>query len=447
MNRRTWLLGALSPLLLLACCSPAGSKEVQAAEPTGTSGAPAIAAPVAGEASARSAPLAQPEPAAPVEALETPLVLAEEPAEPEAHAAPDPAPEQPPPAQALSQETAALPVQPVAAAPTPASATPAGSSATRPQADDPRLAGMLVFERGEGRMPVLVARDEELTMNVRVRLGLAGSPRLGTVVMRSKVVPNRGSVLVQRPTAEAKGERAELTAEAQGGNSLYHLHEIRKSLLLPQDWPRIKHTSVQTGTENRMSEQEIGRGEQGHRTRFRGDHHCRGCQLQQHFVEPTWAWQDPQHCKKCKRAEHRVWREWQERELPEGSVDMVTAVTLGRSMLLLGEREMTFPLIDKEELWELTVRTGRSERIEVDAGSFDATEILLETRPAPGEDAKPEDFKGLFGIHGTVSIWFDTRTGVPVRISGSVPLGPFTLDARVELASYRGTPAGFEPVE
>jgi len=45
---------------------------------------------------------------------------------------------------------------------------------------------------------------------------------------------------VQRPSAEAKGERAELTAEAQGGNSLYHLHEIRKSLLLPQDWPRIK---------------------------------------------------------------------------------------------------------------------------------------------------------------------------------------------------------------
>jgi hypothetical protein len=438
MNRRSWLLGALAPLLLLACCTPAGSQAVQAAEAPSASVAPAAAAHDPSEAAA--------EPARP-ERKETAPVQAEASSEPEERAAPAPAPEQPPPAQALSQEAAALPVQPAVAAPTAASSVPVKASAVRTQADDPRLAGLLVFERGEGLLPVLVARDEELTMNVRVRLGLAGSPRLGTVVMRSKVVPHRGSVLVQRPSSEAKGERAELVAEAQGGNSLYHLHEIRKSLLLPQDWPRIKHTSVQTGTESRMRDQEIGRGEQGHFTRFRGDHHCRGCQLQQHFVEPTWAWQDPHHCKKCKRAEHRVWREWQERTLPEGAVDMVTAVTLGRSMLLLGEREMSFPLIDSEKLWVLTVRTGRSERIEVDAGSFDATEILLETQPAPGEDAKPEDFKGLFGIHGTVSIWFDTRTGVPVRISGTVPLGPFTLDARVELASYRGTPAGFAPVK
>jgi hypothetical protein len=315
-----------------------------------------------------------------------------------------------------------------------------------PRLDDPRLEGMFVFERGPGLMPVLVARDEELTMSVRVKLGIAGSPRLGTVVLHSRVVPNRGSVLVRDAAPEAAGERAELIAEAKGGNSLYHLHEVRKSLLLPQDYPRIKHSSVQTGSENRKREQEIGLRDGEWLTRFRGDHHCGGCELQQHFVEPTWAWQDPRHCKKCKRAEHRVWREWQQRPLPVGAVDMVTAVTLGRTLLLLGESEMTFPLIDEEELWELTIRTGRVERISVDAGQFDATEILLQTRPAPGEDADPEDFKGLFGIHGTVSIWFDTKTGVPVQISGTVPLGPFTLDARVELESYRGTPAGFAPV-
>jgi len=338
----------------------------------------------------------------------------------------------------------AAPSEPPVAAQEPVAEAPAPARDAR--LDDPRLAGMFVFERGDGLMPVLVARDEELKMNVRVRLGIAGSPRLGTVVMRSKVVTNRASVLVRGADGEAKGERAELVAFAKGGNSLYYLEEERKSLLLPQDWPRIKHTSVQTGTENRKREQELGLGEEAWFTRFRADHHCGGCELKQHFVEPTWAWQDAEHCKKCKRAEHRVWREWQERPLPEGSVDMVTAVTLGRSMLLLGEREMRFPLIDEEELWELTIRTGRSERIEVDAGRFDATEILLETRPAPGEDAKPENFKGLFGIHGTVSIWFDSKTGVPVRISGTVPLGPFTLDARVELDSFRGTPAGFGPV-
>jgi hypothetical protein len=326
---------------------------------------------------------------------------------------------------------------------------PAGAPAAaqrNPWLDDERLAGMFAFDRGAGNLPVAVARDEELTMNVRVRLGIAGSPRLGTVTLTSRVVPHRGSVLVRDAGAETGLERAELIAFAKGGNALYHLEEERKTLLLPQGWPHIRHTSVQTGTESRKREQELGWGDEGYHTRFRGDHHCGGCELRQHFVEPTWAWQDPRHCKKCKRAEHRVWREWQDRPVPEPTVDMVTAVMLGRSMILLGEDDLTFPLIDEEKLWELRIRRGRSERISVDAGNFDATEILLETQPAPGEDADPQDFKGLFGIHGTVSIWFDTRTGVPVQISGVVPLGPFTLDATVELASHRGTPAGFAPI-
>lgn len=366
------------------------------------------------------------------------LAAFEESAEAEPAPVPEPAEEVSTTAQPRDEPAAPVQEEPPAAEPAPARDA---------RLDDPRLEGMLVFERGPGLLPLLVPRDEELTLGARVKLGIAGAPRLGTVVMRSRVVANRGSVLVKDSAGEAKGERGELVAEAKGGNSLYQLHEIRKSLLLPQEWPRIRHSSVQRGTENRMREQEIGVGPEGPMTRHRNDHHCWGCELKQHFVEPTWAWQDPQHCKKCKRAEHRIWHEWKERALPEGAVDMVTAVTLGRTMLLLGEHEMTFPLIDSEELWELTIRTGRTQRIEVEAGEFDATEIQLSTQPAPGEDAKPEDFKGLFGIHGTVSIWFDSKTGVPVQISGTVPLGPFTLDATVELESYRGTPPGFGPAK
>src|SRR5688572_4921825 len=39
----------------------------------------------------------------------------------------------------------------------------APAAARDPRLDDPRLEGMLVFERGPGLLPVLVARDEELT--------------------------------------------------------------------------------------------------------------------------------------------------------------------------------------------------------------------------------------------------------------------------------------------
>lgn len=448
---RTAFLAVLAALGLSSC---SGSNSTPQPEPSSGASAPALVA--APEPSVVSTPTPVPVAKAPAAkpaaqpvavALEAPPAAAAQAVEGPT-SAPEAAPEVAPVVVEPEIEPAQDP-EPQAAAPAAQKAAPAedepAKAARKSWGDDPRLEGMFVFDRGEEQFPVAVARNEELTMNVRVKLGI--TTKLGTVTLTSRVVPHRGSVLVRDAQSSTGLERAELIAFAKGGNALYHLEEERKSLLLPQAWPRIRHTSVQTGTESRKREQEIGLGEEGFHTRFRGDHHCGGCELRQHFVEPTWAWQDPHHCKKCKRAEHRVWREWQDRPVPEGTVDMVTAVMLGRSMLLLGERDLTFPLIDEEKLWQLRIRRGRSERIEVDAGEFDATEILLETQPAPGEDADPEDFKGLFGIHGTVSIWFDTRTGVPVQISGVVPLGPFTLDATVELASYRGTPAGFAPVE
>jgi hypothetical protein len=335
---------------------------------------------------------------------------------------------------ALTKADGAAPAKPEDAAP----AKPEATAKAKSQSD------LLRIERGEGLLPLLIPRDEELIFNVRVDLGI-GMPKLGTVTLTSKVEPHRGSLLVRDPKLAANGEAAELAAIANGGNAFYRLLEHRTSRLQPQAWPNIVHQSTQTGTENRKREQHIGFKEQGYVTRFRNDGHCRGCDLQTHFVEGTWTWSDPKHCKSCKSAEHRVWRDLQERPIPVGTVDMVTAVALARSMVLEDVNEVTFPLIDEEELWNLTVSRGENRRIEVDAGRFDATHILLDTQPAAGENAKPEDFHGLFGIHGTVSIWFDTKTGVPVLISGNVPLGPITLTAEVQLASYRGTPEGFAP--
>lgn len=444
MSWRSWFASTFVYALALSACGGASPAPAPQPEPEPAPRIEAPAEPVAvGATPAAELPkteVAQPAPE-PAEAQQEPLAAepqAEEQAEEaveEVAETPETAPQEEPAKTAAAEEAAADEVP---------DEVPA--EARNPWLDDPRLEGMFVFDRGPGRLPVAVARGEVLTMNVRVKLGIAGSPRLGTVTLTSRVVPHRASLLRRDAEVDTALERAELIAVAKGGNALYQLIEERKSLLLPQAWPHIRHTSVQTGSENRKRQQDHGWGEDGYHTRYRKDHHCGGCKLQQHFVEPTWSWQDPRHCRKCKRAEHRVWREWRDRPIPEDSVDMVTAVMLGRTMLLLDQDEMTFPLIDEEKLWELHIRRGRSERIDVDAGEFDATEILLDTQPAEGEDSDPEDFKGLFGIHGTVSIWFDSKTGVPVRISGVVPLGPFTLDARVELATFRGTPAGFAPV-
>jgi hypothetical protein len=140
-----------------------------------------------------------------------------------------------------------------------------------------------------------------------------------------------------------------------------------------------------------------------------------------------------------------MWKAPVAKPVPEGTVDMVTAMLLARSLVQHGKSSTSFTLLDKDDLWEVDVSLGRRETRSVRAGKFEALEVLLVTRPAAGEPAKESDFKGLFGLHGTISIWFHAATGVPVEISGTVPAGPIELDVAIELARYRGTPEAFAP--
>jgi hypothetical protein len=56
---------------------------------------------------------------------------------------------------------------------------------------------------------------------------------------------------------------------------------------------------------------------------------------------------------------------------------------------------------------------------------------------------KSEKFKGLFGIHGSLSIWLEKETGVPVSIEGILPAGPLNVGINLRLKGFRGTPEGF----
>jgi hypothetical protein len=102
-------------------------------------------------------------------------------------------------------------------------------------------------------------------------------------------------------------------------------------------------------------------------------------------------------------------------------------------------------VLDQEKLWILTLRTGARREIKTDAGRFDCTLVELETSVPPGEvRRKKEDFSGLFGIQGNIGIWMDTAAGVPVQITGDLPvpvIGRLSVNAR--LSSYRGTPPEF----
>lgn len=321
--------------------------------------------------------------------------------------------------------------------PAPNGGAAAGSHAPR---------GPFVMERGEGLQPIRFPRDEELVYNVQLVLGVLGSPSVGKVTMTSRVEPYLKDALLRPDARDATAlEQAVVAAKAEGSYAVYSVEEIISTRVLPQLYPRLVHSTVQKGTENRRRELFMGRDGDGSKSSYRSDGHCRGCDDRAHFVKPTWPWQDVAHCSGCKRAEHRVWREPRAKAIPDGVLDMVSAVMLARTMVEQGRADARFTLLDREKLWEVEFSRGKRARRKTPAGEFDVVEVLLETR-APQGESKKEEFVGLFGMHGSISIWMHPESGVPVAITGLVPAGPVTLEVAVELVSHRGAPESFRTV-
>jgi hypothetical protein len=112
-------------------------------------------------------------------------------------------------------------------------------------------------------------------------------------------------------------------------------------------------------------------------------------------------WSDAEHCKKCKKLEHRVWKEPVPRDVPAGTVDMLSAVYLARTLVRENLGEATFPIIDRQKVWEVHLTRGRQKRVETSAGTFECLEIKLATKfLAEENESEPTSgqFQGLFGI-------------------------------------------------
>jgi hypothetical protein len=318
----------------------------------------------------------------------------------------------------------------------PGAATPAGAKR-----------GPFVMERGEGRQPIRFPRDEELVYDVALSLGVLGSPTVGKVTLTSKVEPYHRDGAQRSGAAEGgELEQALVAARAEGSYAVYSVEEVISTRVLPQVFPRLVHSTVQKGTENRRRELLLGRGPEGPTATYRSDGHCKDCEDRAHFVKPTWPWDDAHHCGGCKRGEHRVWRGPRSKPTPDGVVDMVSAVMLARTMVEQGRADASFMLVDRDKLWEIELARGRRGRRKTKAGEFDVVEVLLNTRPPKTEGAKGEEFVGLFGLHGSISIWMHPESGVPVAITGLVPAGPITLDVSIELVRFRGAPEAFRAV-
>jgi len=288
------------------------------------------------------------------------------------------------------------------------------------------------IDRGDD-LPIIVPREEHLVFEVRLDLGALGAPVLGTVAMSISVEPFEPSSLLVDPEQEP-GELVRFRAVAEGAYKVYTVRDVTETLILPQEWPRVIHRKTQTGTENRKRELLLGVKDGVHIAALRKDHHCKGCELRSHWVKPGWVWQEEHHCKKCDRPEHMVWRDFKEAEVPAEALDMLSAVQLARTMVTEEVDELSFLLVDGLDVWSVDLRRRGTRRKKVRAGTFTAVEVDLKTRRADQED---DEFVGLFGMHGSVHMWFDVEHGFPVLIEGQVPVGPIDFNVRAELKSIQ----------
>ncbi len=303
----------------------------------------------------------------------------------------------------------------------------------------------LIVTRAADVLPITVPRGEQLKFGVYLHLGFLGNPMVGEFTMESGVepflrgLPLPGSSLANVDRLESGLVRTRVTGSALGYR-LDHNIEVR---LLPQAWPALLYSDTQRGSENRRRELRLGQVDGKHIARYRRDHHCDGCERAEHRVTGVWPFSRDHHCDDCDRLEHRVWRAESEREIPPGAIDMLSAIYMARSMRAVDLEEASFAVLDKLELWNTTISMGERRELKTPAGRFACRKLVMETESAEGEEPA---FSGLFGIHGEIGVWVHYPSGVPVRISGAVPLGSMSLKVTIDLRSYSGTPGEFAPL-
>lgn len=294
--------------------------------------------------------------------------------------------------------------------------------ATPQDASAPVAPAPFRFEPGAKVPPLLIPRDEELVY--RAYLGVAiTETHVGKVVQTCKVEDLKAPLLATAPVPS--GEAAAIRLEAEADYLWMELSSTLEAKILPQAWPRLLYTSSTTSSQTRKRELWIGELEGKPRSSFRSD-------TSKGAPEGT-----------------RIWKSAKEREVPAGSLDMISAVFMTRAMMREKLETLSFPLVDKDRVWLLTLKRGEEKRMELPAGTFDVVEVLLEPEPYPDEkidEEKLEEFEGVFGIQGTIHLWVDKTTGIAVRIQGSIPIKIGSVDVDVELESFRGTPPEFAPL-
>ncbi|MFT5049622.1 MAG: hypothetical protein ACI8QZ_001015 [Chlamydiales bacterium] len=296
----------------------------------------------------------------------------------------------------------------------------------------------------EGFPAFLIPENEQLDFGVVLNTPF-GSPVVGQFILSAGLEDYRAPLSAGPEALTGKPSKsAWLRGNVRGSYDLYTLdHTIEARILPQQEWPRVVYRDIQTGSENRKRELKYGVKDGKPWAWYRKDHHCSGCKRAEHEVEErVLFFKRKVHCDKCRRMGHRDWAEPKTFEIPPRSLDMLSSIYAARTMVREGMDSLEVSVLDRDKRWEMRLSRGDTKVLNTPAGKFDCVAIKLEAKPPEGSEQK-EKFKGLFGVRGSLSIWLEQTTGVPVRLEGIIPAGLVSLDVRLELSKFRGTPKEF----
>ncbi len=230
---------------------------------------------------------------------------------------------------------------------------------------------------------------------------------------------------------------------ATGGKFGYAVRAEVESVLDPTSLRVRTHAMSQTGSERRFKRLLF----QKDQILYMKKKHCKdpNCRDPNHMVEVTEYWgiiptgTKTVHCMGCKKLSHYVWKVRGKHETKEPFLDMLTALFVARTCEFSVGSSFVVPVVQDRDRWYVTVTAVKEQKVTVDAGTFNCLQVILQPKSAV-EGQKEGRFTGLFGINGSIKVWLDKKTRLPVRILGSIPFAFMDLHCEVCLRKIQAQP-------
>lgn len=289
--------------------------------------------------------------------------------------------------------------------------------------------------------------DETLHYAVEVSFGPLQDVDVGLVILRAARAPaptgetKESSAPAAEPAAPTLRELGSLEGVAKGsvlGHELIHTTRVR---WMDGERPRVDLLEERRGSKNSTRSLVISKKDGQWEAAYQKDRHCRGCKDRAHFVEGFLPWSDPAHCDGCDSLDHRVWGKKIYFGVPADTVDILSAIYVARQFLASRAPTARLTILQSDDLWGVQLSRGERREIETPAGKFACVKVLISPALAQGNGIKGDAakrFEALFGLHGNITIWADARSGIPIRIEGEAPVGPFDVSVCASLIRREG---------